>query len=131
MTKNSLNFPSNSINWQQQYTHHQNPRHQYQHPPDIDLASISSPNPSLDTNITNNLINLSNLSLSSSNSNEDLNNQNILSKLLIQQLLDGTKSGGINQNQNNQNEQPSLWSYDNNSHQQQQRTSQDNRLFKQ
>ena len=60
----------------------------------------------------------------------------MISKLLIQQLLDGSKSGEISgtnnsltQNQSNQIDQPSLWSYDNNS-QQQQRASQDNRPFK-
>jgi hypothetical protein len=93
---------------------------------------MSLPNPSLDTNIANNLINLSNLSLSNSNSNEDLNNQDMLSKLLIQQLLDGSKTGSTNnpiQSQNNQNGS-SLWSYDNSNLQQQQRSNQDNRPFK-
>jgi hypothetical protein len=95
---------------------------------------MSLPNPSLDTNVANNLINLSNLSLSNSNSNEDLNNQDMLSKLLIQQLLDGSKTGSTNnpiQIQNNQNGS-SLWSYDNNNlqQQQQQRSNHDNRPFK-
>ena len=70
----------------------------------------------MDTNIANNLFNLSNLSLNTSN--DDTNHsESILSKLLIQQLLDNSNKG-INQlnsssTQETASNQPqsSIWSF--------------------